>query len=142
MEKQMTKLEELRAVYDAACTAADAAYKAEPKKTQEENLMTNYIKYEVKVYNNGNKYWSLNGKLHREDGPAVEWSDGTKFWYLNNKLHREDGPAIEWADGDTSWYINDERLTEEEFKKRMVPTVEMTIAEIEKALGKKVKIIK
>jgi hypothetical protein len=29
--------------------------------------MTNYIKYEVKVYTNGDKHWYLNGKLHRED---------------------------------------------------------------------------
>ena len=39
----------------------------------------------------------LNGKLHREDGPAIEDSDGDKYWYLNDKLHREDGPAIERA---------------------------------------------
>ena len=46
------------------------------------------------------KAWYLNGKLHREDGPAVEFADGDKFWYLNGKLHREDGPAVEYADGD------------------------------------------
>ena len=104
--------------------------------------MTNYIKYEVEVYPNGSKYWYLNGKRHREDGPALERSNGDKSWYLNNKLHREDGPAIEWADGDKCWYLNDEYLTEEEFNKRMTPTVEMTVAEIEEALGKKVKIVK
>ena len=104
--------------------------------------MTDYIKYEVEVYANGSKYWYLNGKRHREDGPALERSNGDKSWYLNNKLHREDGPAIEWADGDKCWYLNDEYLTEEEFNKRMTPTVEMTVAEIEEALGKKVKIVK
>jgi hypothetical protein len=30
------------------------------------------IKYTVKVYANGHKHWYLNGKLHREDGPAIE----------------------------------------------------------------------
>jgi hypothetical protein len=127
--------------------------------------MTNYIKYEVKVYNNGDKFWYLNGKWHREDGPAIEWangdkdwylndeihredgpafeySDGSKYWYLNDKRHREDGPAIEWADGDKSWYLNDEPLTEEEFNERMTPTVEMTMAEISEALGKNVKVVK
>jgi hypothetical protein len=92
--------------------------------------------------NDGNKSWFLNGKLHREDGPAVEWNDGSKFWYLNNKRHREDGPAIEWADGDKCWYLNNERLTEEEFNKRMTPTVEMTMAQINEALGKNVKVVK
>jgi len=43
--------------------------------------------------------WYLNGKLHREDGPAVEWADGHREWWLNGELHREDGSAIEWANG-------------------------------------------
>ena len=25
----------------------------------------------------------LDGKFHREDGPAIEWNDGTKSWYIN-----------------------------------------------------------
>ena len=45
--------------------------------------------YEVRVYDNGTKYWYLNGKLHREDGPAIEWSSGNKAWYLNGKLLSE-----------------------------------------------------
>ena len=34
--------------------------------------MSDYIKYEVRVYKNGDKYWFLNGKYHREDGPDKE----------------------------------------------------------------------
>ena len=60
----------------------------------------------VKVTGNGDKEWFLNGKLHREDGPAVEWADGTKAWWLNGKLHREDGPAVEYANGSKFWYLN------------------------------------
>ena len=26
--------------------------------------------------------WWLNGVLHRENGPAIEYEDGTKEWYL------------------------------------------------------------
>ena len=99
------------------------------------------ITYEVKVYDNGTKYWYLNGKQHREDGPAVEgsdghkewrlngelhradgpaseWSDGSGFWYLNGKLHREDGPAYEWANGGKQWWVNGVELTEAEFNAR------------------------
>jgi hypothetical protein len=54
-------------------------------------------KPKVKVSADGTKSWCLNGKLHREDGPAIEWTDGTKHWLLNGKYHREDGPAVEWA---------------------------------------------
>ena len=35
-------------------------------------------KPECKTYENGDKEWYLNGKLHREDGPAVEDANGYK----------------------------------------------------------------
>ena len=66
------------------------------------------IEYTVKVDANGTKAWYLNGELHREDGPAIEYASGDKAWYLDGKLHREDGPAFEWANGDKAWYLNDE----------------------------------
>ena len=50
------------------------------------------LEYTVTVCDNGDRFWYLNGKYHREDGPACEFSDGYKYWYLNG-----------------------ERLTEEEF---------------------------
>lgn len=34
---------------------------------------------------NGARRWLLNGVLHRENGPAVEYSNGEKFWWFNNK---------------------------------------------------------
>ena len=54
----------------------------------------------------GNKIWRLNGKRHRQDGPAVEMKNGSRFWYINGKRHREDGPAAEYKNGDTEWYID------------------------------------
>ena len=57
-------------------------------------------------YANGTKKWFLNGELHREDGPAVEHASGTKHWYLNGKRHREDGPAIEGSNGIEEWLLN------------------------------------
>lgn len=53
---------------------------------------------------NGTKYWSLNGILHREDGPAIERACGAKHWYIHGTLHRADGPAIERASGTTEWF--------------------------------------
>ena len=38
------------------------------------------IEYTVNVYPNGFKCWYLNGKRHREDGPAIEgkrWLNGS-----------------------------------------------------------------
>ena len=63
------------------------------------------IEYKVIVYNNGDKHWYLNGKLHREDGPAVEFVNGNKIWYING-----------------------EELSEEEFNSRN--NVELSLEEI------------
>jgi len=122
------------------------------------------IEYTVRVYPNGTKCWYLNGKLHREDGPAVEFADGDKFWWLNGKRHREDGPAVEYADGDKfwwlngkihredgpaveyangtkEWFLNDKEVTQEEHKRMTSKVIEMTMGEISKALGKQVKVV-
>lgn len=38
----------------------------------------------IEKFKNGTIKYFLNGKLHREDGPAIEWSSGKKSWFLNN----------------------------------------------------------
>jgi len=58
------------------------------------------------IYSNGNQEWYQNGKLHREDGPAIISNDGTQFWYQNGKQHREDGPAFIGLDGTQIWRQN------------------------------------
>ena len=90
----------------------------------------------------GDKFWHQNGQRHRTDGPAIEWSYGTKSWWQNGQYHRTDGPAIERADGYKFWYINGEGMTEEKFLAATQPVVEMTVADIEKLVGKRVKIVK
>ena len=82
---------------------------------------------------------------HRLDGPAVEWIDGSKAWYQNGHLHRLDGPAVDWNDGYKGWYIEGVQYSEEEFKAKMQPKVningkDFTVGElnrlIETAKGK------
>ena len=58
----------------------------------------------------GDKEWFLNGKRHREDGPAIESLNGDKWWHLNGNLHREDGPAVEYANGYKFWYYQNKRI--------------------------------
>ena len=70
------------------------------------------IKYEVTVYGSGIIKWRLNGKVHREDGPAYIYPSGSKVWYRNGKRHREDGPAYIGADVTKEWYLNGVRVTE------------------------------
>ena len=123
------------------------------------------IKYEVRVYTDGTKSWYLNGNLHNEHGPAIEYANGDKHWFLNDKRHNEHGPAVEWPDGTKSWYLNDKRhnehgpaiecasgtkwwyldgkeLTEAEFNAHNNPVKELTVADIEKLVGHPVKIVK
>lgn len=61
------------------------------------------------VQSNGDREWRKDGKLHRTDGPAIEWANGTKKWYADDQLHRTDGPAIEYADGTKWWWVDGER---------------------------------
>ena len=78
------------------------------------------IEYKVKVYNNGEKHWYLDGKRHREDGPAIKYADGSKYWYINGTNY-----------------------TEQEFNEKMNPTVkELSVSEISKLLGYEVKVVK
>lgn len=58
-------------------------------------------------YEDGDKKeWYKEGKYHREDGPAKEYSDGSKVWYIEGKLHREDGPALDFTSGYKEWWID------------------------------------
>jgi hypothetical protein len=38
--------------------------------------------------------------------------DGSRKWYCEGKLHREDGPAIERADGTKEWYLDGKEVTQ------------------------------
>jgi hypothetical protein len=59
---------------------------------------------EIKIDQGGNKYYYWNDKLHREDGPAIEFVNGDKEWFFHGKYHRVDGPAIELASGHKEWW--------------------------------------
>ena len=73
----------------------------------------------VAEYAYGDKEWYLNGKRHREDGPAIEYANGDKYWYINGKLHRVDGPAIEYNTGTKVWCLDSSYYTEKEYYKEL-----------------------
>jgi|SRR5579859_1289797 len=54
----------------------------------------------------GTKRWLIHDQLHRENGPAVVYTDGSKAWFLHGQRHRLDGPAIEHANGYKAWYYH------------------------------------
>jgi hypothetical protein len=87
-------------------------------------------------YSDGDKAWYQNGERHRLDGPAREWSDGSKEWWVEGKKHRIDGPAMEYYNNSKEWYIEGKYYsTEEAFLKATQPATELTVAEIAKRLG-------
>jgi len=49
-----------------------------------------------------------------KDGLNID-SNGTKCWYLNGKFHRTDGPAIEYTDGTKHWFLNGTQLSEKQY---------------------------
>ena len=76
--------------------------------------------YKVEVDDSNTISWyNSKGQLHRENGPAVEFSNGSKEWFHNGKLHREDGPAVEYTNGNKYWYLNNVQYTESEFNAKM-----------------------
>ena len=93
-------------------------------------------------YSDGRRDWYQNGQLHRTDGPAVDWPNRYRAWLQNGLLHRLDGPAVVYANGTKEWWLNDVRHTEDAWRAATQPVVEMTVAEIEAALGKRIKIVK
>lgn len=58
-------------------------------------------------WSDGFKEWRFHGELHRKDGPAIECNI-FKEWYLVGQLHRKDGPATEYADGRKCWWFDGE----------------------------------
>lgn len=60
------------------------------------------------------RHWRDQGRLHREEGPAVEYDDGAKWWFRDGHFHRDDGPAVE--DGGVRQHVLDGRVAREEFE--------------------------
>lgn len=51
----------------------------------------------------------------------IDWNIyGIKGWFLNCELHRENGPALEWSEGDKEWYLNDKYYTESAYKAELI----------------------
>lgn len=73
------------------------------------------MEYKVKEDENRTE-WYLGEKLHKENGPAVEFTDGTKEWWIDGKRHREDGAAIEFDNGTKKWFLDGKNLSEEDFE--------------------------
>jgi len=52
----------------------------------------------------GSRYHYVDGKLHKEDGPAAILTNGTVIYYNRGKKHRNDGPAVIYKYGSGYYY--------------------------------------
>lgn len=62
------------------------------------------------------EYYNEKSQLHRIDGPARIWNNGDESWWINGKRHREDGPAIQYIKGGSHYYFDDVEYSFEEWK--------------------------
>ena len=88
-------------------------------------------------FTNGHKYWYKDGVQHRTDGPAIEYVNGSKHWYVEGKRHRLGGPAVESLNGYKSWFIEGIAYSKAEYNKLQTPSCEGKVVEID---GKKYKL--
>jgi len=51
------------------------------------------------------EYDNLSEK-ERKNSYFIEYPRGDKYWKVNSKYHREDGPAIILFNGSVRWYLN------------------------------------
>jgi hypothetical protein len=77
---------------------------------------TNAVRVDIRMtenskctdFGNGVQVWYLNGKRHREDGPAWIGQDGYQEWWMNDQLHRQDGPALIDGRGHQEYWLHGE----------------------------------
>ena len=56
------------------------------------------LKTEIVIDEHGTEYYYINGKLHREDGPAIIYNNGHKEWWINGHRVSESGTALHRLD--------------------------------------------
>lgn len=67
------------------------------------------------LYADGRTRFYNEGKLHREDGPALTYPSGAVVYMQHGKLHNMHGPAIVGHYGECYWFVKGKRLTKEAF---------------------------
>ncbi len=62
----------------------------------------------------------LDNNEHNLQGVScIEYVSGDKWWYKNGKIYREDGPAIEFSDGRKFWFVGGEWCTKESYEEAL-----------------------
>jgi len=52
------------------------------------------------------KYLKLSDKEKKENAYCIKYSNGDMEWRVNGLFHREDGPALDYSDGKVFWWLD------------------------------------
>lgn len=79
----------------------------------------------IREFDNAEVWMTLDGKYHREDGPAIISADkSTQCWFIDDHEHREDGPAVIYKDGNDNtiyrWYLRGKKYGYSEYSKELM----------------------
>jgi len=74
----------------------------------------------------GKDFFNFSKEKRKEKPYCIIYPDGDKYWVVNNKFHREDGPAIEYIDQelDHCYYLNDIKYSFEQWCEKLNKTDE------------------
>lgn len=81
-------------------------FKIKLQKNNETRFYENESSFCVTESDGTKKWYSKKRKLHRENGPALKYTDGSEEWFMHGKHHRKNGPAVKEADGTEYWFFN------------------------------------
>ncbi len=73
-------------------------------------MHSKYIHDGCHVNKEGVKHYYLDGKLHRENGPAIEYPDNSPWWFINDEFRPEDEISLEQNTSSKFWYLNGQRI--------------------------------
>ncbi len=77
-------------------------------------LSTIMVRKEISSINN-TYYFNEQNQLHKEDGPAIQYTNGDKEWWINGLLHRIDGPAIAYGYRRKEYYLLNKEYSYEDW---------------------------
>jgi hypothetical protein len=74
------------------------------------SILEDGLKQEIRILNDGSKFYLFDGKLHRTYGPAIEYYDGAKAYFCHGKLHRLGFPAVISSDGKKEYWVDGQQV--------------------------------
>jgi hypothetical protein len=74
------------------------------------------LKYRVDIspITGTRRYYNSANQLHRDEGPAVIYTNGIVSWWQDGQLHRIDGPAVERG-SQGRWFLFGVEYTEDNY---------------------------